>query len=176
MPLAEFELFSFTSPSRSHGQLKLRFLKLFNNFTGRQLAVRSGDFRHSRHRTICIDARSVHKEWPWLYCNVFPNKPSNVSSKYTSRGMFCILTVCLSLQDISTMKNVISRVKGSQPAPILLVANKLDLECQREVSTDEGKSCKSKIHSKFKHFLMFTTIYRYCASRPVGLSIYRGFG
>lgn len=41
-------------------------------------------------------------------------------------------------QDISNMKNVISRVKGSQPAPILLVANKLDLENQREVSTDEG--------------------------------------
>jgi hypothetical protein len=37
------------------------------------------------------------------------------------------------------MRNVISRVKGSQPAPILLVANKLDLECQREVSTPEGK-------------------------------------
>lgn len=36
------------------------------------------------------------------------------------------------------MKNVISRVKGSQPAPILLVANKLDLECQREVSNVEG--------------------------------------
>lgn len=40
------------------------------------------------------------------------------------------------------MKNVISRVKGSQPAPILLVANKLDLECQREVSTVEGKTTK----------------------------------
>lgn len=37
------------------------------------------------------------------------------------------------------MRNVISRVKGSQPAPILLVANKLDLDCQREVSTAEGK-------------------------------------
>lgn len=37
------------------------------------------------------------------------------------------------------MRNVISRVKGSQPAPILLVANKLDLECQREVTTAEGK-------------------------------------
>lgn len=36
------------------------------------------------------------------------------------------------------MRNVISRVKGSQPVPILLVANKLDLECQREVSTEEG--------------------------------------
>lgn len=42
------------------------------------------------------------------------------------------------IQDISSMKNVISRVKGSQPAPILLVANKLDLDCQREVSTAEG--------------------------------------
>lgn len=42
-------------------------------------------------------------------------------------------------QDISSMKNVITRVKGSQPAPILLVANKFDLDCQREVSTAEGK-------------------------------------
>lgn len=41
------------------------------------------------------------------------------------------------------MKNVISRVKGSQPAPILLVANKLDLDCQREVSRDEGKTNES---------------------------------
>lgn len=40
------------------------------------------------------------------------------------------------------MKTVISRVKGSQPAPILLVANKLDLECQREVSDDEGDQFK----------------------------------
>lgn len=45
---------------------------------------------------------------------------------------------CVHLQDISNMKNVISRVKGSQPAPILLVANKLDLDCQREVSREEG--------------------------------------
>jgi GTPase SAR1 family protein len=37
------------------------------------------------------------------------------------------------------MRNVISRVKGSQPVPILLVANKLDLESQREVSTEEGE-------------------------------------
>lgn len=38
------------------------------------------------------------------------------------------------------MRNVISRVKGSQPVPILLVANKLDLsESQREVTTEEGE-------------------------------------
>jgi len=50
------------------------------------------------------------------------------------------LTNHQTFQDISNMKNVISRVKGSQPAPILLVANKLDLECQREVSTVEGNA------------------------------------
>lgn len=44
------------------------------------------------------------------------------------------------------MKNVISRVKGSQPAPILLVANKLDLECQREVSTSEGEWSSTTFH------------------------------
>jgi len=49
------------------------------------------------------------------------------------------LTNHQTFQDISNMKNVISRVKGSQPAPILLVANKLDLECQREVATSEGR-------------------------------------
>ncbi|XP_055372711.1 ras-related protein Rap-2b [Condylostylus longicornis] len=50
------------------------------------------------------------------------------------------LTNHQTFQDISNMKNVISRVKGSQPAPILLVANKLDLECQREVSKMEGNA------------------------------------
>jgi small GTP-binding protein len=49
------------------------------------------------------------------------------------------LTNHQTFQDITTMRNVISRVKGSQPVPILLVANKLDLECQREVSTEEGE-------------------------------------
>uniref|UniRef100_A0A2M4C2Y9 Putative ras-related protein rap-2c n=1 Tax=Anopheles marajoara TaxID=58244 RepID=A0A2M4C2Y9_9DIPT len=44
------------------------------------------------------------------------------------------------IEDIASMRNVISRVKGSQPAPILLVANKLDLDCQREVSTAEGSA------------------------------------
>ncbi|XP_018791911.1 PREDICTED: ras-related protein Rap-2c isoform X1 [Bactrocera latifrons] len=48
------------------------------------------------------------------------------------------LTNHQTFQDISSMKNVITRVKGSQPAPILLVANKIDLDCQREVSTEEG--------------------------------------
>lgn len=50
------------------------------------------------------------------------------------------LTNHQTFQDISSMKNVISRVKGSQPAPILLVANKFDLEYQREVSTAEGNA------------------------------------
>lgn len=43
------------------------------------------------------------------------------------------------------MKNVITRVKGSQPAPILLVANKFDLDCQREVSTAEGNLSISRM-------------------------------
>lgn len=68
------------------------------------------------------------------------------------------------------MKNVISRVKGSQPAPILLVANKLDLECQREVATSEGKSKTKKnrenfvvdtnfIFSSFLSFFLFFVCY-----------------
>jgi small GTP-binding protein len=61
------------------------------------------------------------------------------------------LTNHQTFQDITTMRNVISRVKGSQPAPILLVANKLDLECQREVSTEEGeKACSCSLTLRFK--------------------------
>lgn len=55
------------------------------------------------------------------------------------------VSLYLPQQDISQMKNVISRVKGSQPAPILLVANKLDLDCQREVSREEGE-CATTTH------------------------------
>jgi len=36
------------------------------------------------------------------------------------------------------MKDQIVRVKGSDKVPILLVANKVDLEHQREVPTVEG--------------------------------------
>ena len=52
--------------------------------------------------------------------------------------------VCYSLtnhqtfQDIKTMKDQIVRVKGTDKVPILLVANKVDLEPQREVPTVEG--------------------------------------
>ena len=52
--------------------------------------------------------------------------------------------VCYSLtnhqtfQDIKTMKDQIVRVKGTDKVPILLVANKVDLEMQREVPTVEG--------------------------------------
>lgn len=47
------------------------------------------------------------------------------------------------------MKNTISRVKGSQPAPILLVANKLDLESQREVDSAEGTIVDRFLQQKF---------------------------
>ena len=56
--------------------------------------------------------------------------------------------VCYSLtnhqtfQDIKTMKDQIVRVKGSDKVPILLVANKVDLENQREVPTVEGMVSK----------------------------------
>ncbi|CAL8114250.1 unnamed protein product [Orchesella dallaii] len=41
-------------------------------------------------------------------------------------------------QDIKTMKEQISRVKGADKVPLLLVGNKVDLEHQREVSKHEG--------------------------------------
>ena len=59
--------------------------------------------------------------------------------------------VCYSLtnhqtfQDIKTMKDQIVRVKGSDKVPILLVANKVDLENQREVPTVEGMVSKTTL-------------------------------
>lgn len=44
------------------------------------------------------------------------------------------LTNHQTFQDIKTMKELITRVKGTERVPILLVANKVDLEHQREVS------------------------------------------
>lgn len=80
------------------------------------------------------------------------------------------LTNHQTFQDITTMRNVISRVKGSQPTPILLVANKLDLECQREVSTEEGESEKL-IH--WDSHLTRHSPWRSRTGRDVGLSVYR---
>lgn len=48
------------------------------------------------------------------------------------------LTNHQTFQDIKTMKELITRVKGTERVPILLVANKVDLEHQREVSAAEG--------------------------------------
>ena len=70
--------------------------------------------------------------------------------------------VCYSLtnhqtfQDIKTMKDQIVRVKGSDKVPILLVANKVDLENQREVPTVEGMV--SKFLLSFGPFLELITV------------------
>jgi len=48
------------------------------------------------------------------------------------------LTNAQTFQDIKGMKEQITRVKGTDRVPILLVANKVDLEHQREVSAAEG--------------------------------------
>lgn len=50
------------------------------------------------------------------------------------------LTNHQTFQDIKTMKELITRVKGSERVPILLVGNKVDLEHQREVPTLEGRT------------------------------------
>ena len=75
------------------------------------------------------------------------------------------------------MRNVISRVKGGQPTPILLVANKLDLEYQREVSTEEGtQDIKTKSLLCYQIFMPFIlssfNFFRSRTSRDVGLSIH----
>lgn len=61
---------------------------------------------------------------------------------YIKNGQGFVVTYSLTnhqtFQDIKTMKDQITRVKGMDKVPILLVANKLDLEYQREVSAAEG--------------------------------------
>ncbi|CAG9581331.1 unnamed protein product [Danaus chrysippus] len=50
------------------------------------------------------------------------------------------LTNHQTFQDIKPMKELITRVKGSERVPILLVGNKADLDHQREVSQTEGSA------------------------------------
>lgn len=83
------------------------------------------------------------------------------------------LTNHQTFQDITTMRNVISRVKGSQPVPILLVANKLDLECQREVSTEEGECLCLNPDKRISFLILPSAYFRSRTGRDVGLSIYR---
>ncbi|XP_022915092.1 ras-related protein Rap-2a [Onthophagus taurus] len=49
------------------------------------------------------------------------------------------LTNHQTFDDIQNMKETITRVKGNERVPILLVANKVDLEHQREVQFHEGE-------------------------------------
>ena len=48
------------------------------------------------------------------------------------------VTSLQTFQDISTMKEQIMRVKGTNRIPMLLVGNKCDLENQREVHSSEA--------------------------------------
>ncbi|XP_040566688.1 ras-related protein Rap-2c [Lepeophtheirus salmonis] len=61
---------------------------------------------------------------------------------YIKNGQGFVVTYSLTnhqtFQDIKTMKDQITRVKGTERVPILLVGNKVDLESQREVPTVEG--------------------------------------
>lgn len=50
------------------------------------------------------------------------------------------LTNNQTFQDIRPMKELITRVKGTERVPILLVANKVDLDHQREVDYADGYS------------------------------------
>lgn len=54
--------------------------------------MRPGDPGHGRHRTVCLDAGLVHKERPWIYCNVFINKSSNFSGESSCSNFSSRLT------------------------------------------------------------------------------------
>ena len=50
------------------------------------------------------------------------------------------ITSLQTFQDIKTMRDQIQRVKNVEHIPMIVVGNKADLECQREVSFAEGES------------------------------------
>uniref|UniRef100_A0A2P2I6P6 small monomeric GTPase n=1 Tax=Hirondellea gigas TaxID=1518452 RepID=A0A2P2I6P6_9CRUS len=59
------------------------------------------------------------------------------------------LTNQQTFQDIKGMKEQITRVKGTERVPILLVANKVDLDHQREVSATEGMNLSRQWNCPF---------------------------
>ncbi|CAB4062880.1 RAP2C [Lepeophtheirus salmonis] len=70
------------------------------------------------------------------------NSFASMRDLYIKNGQGFVVTYSLTnhqtFQDIKTMKDQITRVKGTERVPILLVGNKVDLESQREVPTVEG--------------------------------------
>lgn len=59
------------------------------------------------------------------------------------------ITSLQTFQDIRSMKDQITRVKGTDRVPILLVGNKLDLDHQREVRSQEAQTLAGQWNCPF---------------------------
>lgn len=54
-----------------------------------------------------------------------------------------------SFQEASEYRKLIARVRLTEDIPLVLIANKLDLQSQRKVSTEEGKNLASQLGCPF---------------------------
>ncbi|KAI3660620.1 hypothetical protein MP638_004612 [Amoeboaphelidium occidentale] len=69
----------------------------------------------------------------------------------TGEGFLCVYSITSknSFEEISTFHQQILRVKDKDFFPIIIVANKCDLESERQVSTQEGRDLAKQFQCKF---------------------------
>jgi GTPase KRas protein len=69
----------------------------------------------------------------------------------TGEGFLCVYSITSrpSFEEISTFYNQILRVKDKDYFPVIIVANKCDLEHERQVSTQEGRDLAKNFGCKF---------------------------
>ncbi|KAI3633376.1 hypothetical protein MIR68_006468 [Amoeboaphelidium protococcarum] len=69
----------------------------------------------------------------------------------TGEGFLCVYSITSrnSFEEISTFHQQILRVKDKDYFPIIIVANKCDLENERQVSSQEGRDLAKKFQCKF---------------------------
>lgn len=69
----------------------------------------------------------------------------------TGEGFLCVYSITSknSFEEISTFHQQILRVKDKDYFPIIIVANKCDLENERQVSTQEGRELAKQFQCKF---------------------------
>jgi small GTP-binding protein len=77
-----------------------------------------------------------------MFIKLFEWKIIYTLSYRCGEGFIICYSICdrHSFQEASEYRKLIARVRLTEDIPLVLVANKLDLQSQRKVSTEEGKA------------------------------------
>lgn len=159
LSIESVKLFSF-SRSRDPSVCVTFFSRLSRPDNWRLLSTAS-DYRWRS----CITRHSRYSRAGGVYCNEGPIYEVKVDGKIPRKfydvkkfyrcgeGFIICYSICdrHSFQEASEYRKLIARVRLTEDIPLVLVANKLDLQSQglRKVSTEEGKSLAAQLGCPF---------------------------